>query len=83
MPYKWRKAHKDSDIADIQRQIADSFATRDQVNDKYVKVATIENSQPKASELKDGETKLYYDGTNHYRYYKAGGKLLRQTLTEV
>ena len=43
----------------------------------------IKKSAPKNNELNDGETVVHDDGTNVYRYYKVGGRLFRQTLTEV
>jgi hypothetical protein len=83
MSYKFRKEHRDPMIADIQRQISDTFAVKDDVDSKYTKVKEVKKSAPKANELKDGDTQLYDDGSNVYRYYKAGGRLFRQTLTEV
>lgn len=81
--YKFKKSHIDSDMQEIQREIEDNLATQNDVNDKYNKVKEIKKSAPKANDLSDGDTRVYDDGTNVYRYYKVGSRLFRQTLTEV
>ncbi len=66
------------------REIEDNLATQVAVDEKYEKVKVIKKSVPKVTEMKDGETIVYDDGSNIYRYYKVGGKLLKSgALTEV
>ena len=69
---------------DIKRQIEDKYATYETVQEKQRKFFVV-YSQPKANDYQDGDTVIYNDGTNVYKYYRAGGKLYRQTdaLTEV
>lgn len=82
--YRFQERSSDEKINRMQQEIEDKLATQEAVEERYKKVTTINTSPPKPKDLKDGETVLYFDGTNYYRYYKAGGKLLKTPgLTEV
>jgi len=80
---KFKKPHRDIDIQEIQRDIEDNLADKSDLDMKYTKVTDISKSIPQVTDLNNGETKMFHDGTNYYRYYKVGGNLLRQQLTEV
>ena len=73
----------DKDIVRVKKQIEDNFADMKTVEGKSEKVKTLKTSVPDKKDLSDGDTVLYDDGTNVYRYYKSGGRLFRQQLTEV
>lgn len=81
--YKFSIRHKDPDVQVIQREIEDKFAIKSDLNDKYNKVASIQKNEPQNKNMSDGETIMYDDGTNVYRYHKTGGRLFKQQLTEV
>lgn len=68
----------------MQREIEDKFATYETVQTKQRKFFTV-YSAPLAKDYQDGDTVLYNDGTNTYKYYKSEGRMFRQTdaLTEV
>ena len=83
MSYKFRKKAKDLDLQETVREIEDNFATRVDVNDKQAKVKSVNLAVPKLTELKDGEKKIYYDGTNRWKYERYGGELFRTQMTKV
>jgi len=81
--FKFSFRHRDSEIANIQRETEDNFAVKSDVNNKYDKVTNIITAVPKLIDMADGETKIYDDGTNLWRYYRAGSRLFKIQLTEV
>jgi len=81
--FKFQELTKDEKLNDLFRQTQDNFANISDLDDKDDKVTDIVHSRPLAKDLKDGQKRLYFDGTNYYRYYKIGGKLFRAQLTEV
>ena len=84
MKYKFRKKLKDPDIEQLVREIEDNLATQGDVDDKYKKVKDIDTALPTLTNMEDGETKVYYDGSNYNRYYRVGAKLFKTgNLTEV
>lgn len=81
--FRFQEKTGDQKIDQRLREIEDNFANTSDLDDKDDKVTNIVHSQPLAKDLKDGQKRLYFDGTNYYRYYKIGGKLFRTQLTEV
>lgn len=83
MTYKFQKKLKDPEIQNIQREIEDNFATRDEVTSKAEKSKEIIKSEPRLSELNDGDEKWYDDGSNIYFYKRVGSRLVKFQGTEV
>jgi len=83
LSYKFNKTHQDKDIADIQRQTEDNFATKDDIDDKQKKVKDVTPSIPKLTDLVDGEKKIYDDGTNQWKYERYGARLFKTQITEA
>jgi hypothetical protein len=81
--YKFKKPHEDTDIQEIQREVEDNFAIKDEVDEKETKVENVVTSEPKNNELSDGEKKIYYDGSDYWYYRKTGSKLLKIQMTLV
>lgn len=71
------------ELDQILREIEDGFVGKKEVANMAVKTATLVKSEPVNKELKDGDERAYYDGSNHYLYRKIGGKLFKFQLTEV
>jgi len=83
LSYKFSKKHKDLDIAKIQIEAEDNFATQDDLGDKYDKVTEITTVEPTLTDMQDGETRVYNDGTDIWRYYRVGSRLFKLQFTEV
>ena len=81
--YRYSKLHRDREIANIQIESQDNFATKLSLSEKYDKVVNIVTTEPKLADLANGETKVYNDGTNVWRYYRVGNRLFKMQLTEV
>jgi len=79
MKYKFSNT-KDNER--FKKEIEDNFAAYSTVQEKQQKFKTV-FSQPQAKDYQEGDTVIYDDGTNIYKYYKSNGRLFRQTLTEV
>jgi len=83
LKYKFRKKLKDPDIEQLVREIEDNLADQKDVDDKQKKVTGVGASIPNLTELKDGEKKIYYDGTNRWKYERYGGELFKTQMTKV
>jgi len=80
---KFKKPHADRDIQEIQREIQDKLADKKDIETKEDKVVEVTRNAPSLTSLKNGDKRVYYDGTNYYRYYKIGTRLFKTQLTEV
>jgi len=65
------------------RHIQDNFATNDVVYNKDTKILKLSKTEPKLTELKDGDKDAFNDGSNVWRYYRIDGRLFKTQLTEV
>lgn len=83
MTYKFSKKHKDMEIARIQIEAEDNFATRSDVNVKADIVTTLLDIEPTLTDMIEGEIRYYDDGTNQWFYKRVGGRLFKLQLTEV
>lgn len=71
------------ELDQILREIEDGFASKKEVANVAPKTVNLVKSEPVNKDLKDGDERAYYDGSNHYLYRKIGGKLFKFQLTEV
>ena len=83
MPYKFRKKHRDPDVARIQEEIEDNLARLKDVEIKDETVKEIVTTAPTLATMKKGERKIYDDGTNIWYYRRAGNRLFKMQWTEV
>lgn len=80
---KFSKLHDDSEIRQYQQEIQDNLADKSEINSKKTKLIDIQKTEPKLTDMSDGDQKSYYDGTNYWKYERIGAKLFKTQLTEV
>ena len=80
---KFRTKPTDRALSEIVRQIEDQVASREDVAVKDNSVKVIQTAEPTNKEMKDGERRIYDDGTNQWYYRKVGGRLFKIQCTEV
>jgi len=81
--YKFSDLHKDQSIQKIQLEIQDNMATQTDLSGKADKTISIVTVLPKLTDLSDGDKKVYYDGTNYWKYERIGSQLFKTQITRV
>jgi len=69
--------------SDLFQQVQNFLNSKINASQADIKIIAFKKTEPKLTEMKDGDKFAYDDGTNVWRYYRISGKLYKTQLTEV
>lgn len=81
--YRFQKKNADFNIGRMQEEIEDNLASNEDLDTKQLKVTDVITIEPTMNDLSDGEKKVYYDGTDTWKYERYGSQLFKTQITKV